>query len=113
MHETHLAKDIVKALTREMKKRRLKRLKSLKLRLGELNAIRPDSMRSAFDECLKGAGLEGASIEVEVLPLSTVCLGCKRAFPFEDAVKTCPSCKGERFRNTTGHEIEVISMEAL
>ncbi len=113
MHEIHLAKNIVKALFEEMKKRRLKRLKSLKVRLGELNAIEPESVKQAFDECLKETNLKGASIEVEVLPLSKVCLSCKRALPFEDMVKTCPSCKGSRFKNTTGYEIEIISMEAV
>ena len=112
MHEISIAMCILGIIRGEMKRRSLKRLKSVRVRVGELTAVDPEALRFSFDACTKGTGLRGAEILIEEVPLMGRCRGCGREFRVEGFRNVCAFCGGNSTERVSGDELEVVSMEA-
>lgn len=87
-------------------------LKRLKLRIGELTAVEPDSLRFCFEACVKGTAHEGALLDIEGVPLLGRCVDCSTEFRMEYYLQACPECDGASVVKTNGHELDIVSMEA-
>lgn len=113
MHEMAIAKGILKIVNAEMKKAGRKRLKSLKVRVGEVLAVDHRSLIFAFDACVKDTPLEGAKLDIEDAPITGVCSGCKKEFVAELFPNACPECGVSQIEYTRGDELDVVSMETF
>lgn len=113
MHEMSITKTILGIVRREMKKNGVRRLRGLKIRVGELTAVEPDALRFCFDACIKDTAMEGAYLHIEESPLTGVCGGCKKNFTLKGFRAACPSCGGTSIERLGGMELDVVSMEAV
>lgn len=113
MHEMSITEDILAIIRGEMKKYSLTRLVSVKLRIGELTAIDPESLRFCFDACIKKTGLDGASLEIEDVPLTGRCSRCAATWKVTDLAMICPACRSTDVEKIAGTELDIISIEAL
>lgn len=113
MHEMAMAKGIIKIVNAEMKKAGHKRLKSLKVRVGEALAVDHQSLLFAFDACVKDTTLEGAKLDIEDAPITGVCSGCKKEFGADLFLSACPKCGVSQIEYTKGDELDVVSMETF
>ncbi|OGS50845.1 MAG: hypothetical protein A3K65_03110 [Euryarchaeota archaeon RBG_16_68_12] len=102
MHEALLAEAILGAALSEAGRRGARAVTRLRLRLGALEGVSPESLRFAFEERARGTIAESASLAIERVPGVAACTECGGTAPLEapaDAdggapLGACPSCGG-------------------
>lgn len=112
MHELGIAEAGLRAALEEMERQGANRILSLTLRIGELAAVDPESLRFAFAAITPGTPAEGATLLIEAVPGLAWCAPCSDNFPTEGiGFFTCPRCG--RFSGTLkqGREIELARLE--
>ena len=103
MHELSIAESLVAIIKEEMDKHDVTRLMKVKVRYGQISAIVPEALETAFQALTQGTKMEGAKLETEEIPLRARCRSCGKEFsPQGDDlyIMTCPFCQTE-----FGHEI--------
>lgn len=112
MHEMSITRSILDVVKKEMADNKVTRLKSVRVKVGELTAVEPETLRFCFEACVKDTPMEGAALEIEEVPLTGKCLKCGKEFRMQDFVSVCPGCGGKEIEKTQGEELDIISMEA-
>ncbi len=113
MHEMSITISMMDILREQMKKRKLERLKSVKVRVGELTAVEPGALSFCFGVCTEGTPLEGTTLEIEEVPYTGRCLDCGSEFHMEGFLQFCPSCEGCNVKELSGRELEIVSIETF
>lgn len=111
MHEMSITRSIVETVQKEMDRAGLERLDRVKIRVGELTAVEPDVLRFCFDTAIKGTRIDGASLEIEEVPLTGRCRACGESFRITGFETRCPKCKGTDIERNGGTELDIISIE--
>lgn len=115
MHELAIAESILKIAEEELRSHGCTRLKSLKVTVGVLSGVVPESLKFGFDALVRGTVHEGAALEIIPIPLKLRCGSCGAEFEGEREVgelSPCPSC-GEMLGHSvlTGKELQVSWLE--
>ncbi|MBI4949888.1 MAG: hydrogenase maturation nickel metallochaperone HypA [Deltaproteobacteria bacterium] len=113
MHEMGIARSLLKIIKREMKRSKLRKLKKVRVKIGELTAVEPRALRFCFEASIKDTDLDGASLEIEDVPLTGECVECGTKFRFHNFVSLCPACGGKKIEKLTGTELDLVSIEAV
>ena len=112
MHEMSIAVNIIDILKGEMEKHDACRLKGIKLKIGELTAIEPESLRFCFEALIEGTNMEGAALTIEEISLKGKCSTCHATFKLDRYFTTlCPRCGGKPGNLISGRELDIESME--
>jgi hydrogenase nickel incorporation protein HypA/HybF len=111
MHEMSITKSMLEIVEKEMNESGMKALRKLRVRVGELTAVEPESLKFCFDAAIKGTAMEGATLEVEDVPLKGRCLGCAAEFRITAFAYRCPVCGAAAVERVAGDELDIISME--
>ena len=112
VHEMSITVSILETVRDQMVKSGVERLKSVKLRIGEMAAVEPDSLRFCFKACTDGSPWEGAVLEIETVPLTGRCSNGNNVFGLEHYFSSvCPHCGGTAADLVSGRELDIISME--
>ncbi|GAB6178307.1 hydrogenase maturation nickel metallochaperone HypA [Desulfobaculum senezii] len=116
MHEMSIAQSLISIIKEEMEKHGLTTLRRVRVKHGKLAAIVPESLHFAFEACTLGTPLEGAELDMEVIPLILECGECGLRFSPEepDALFVpCPDCgEGIGHKVLQGKELYLDNMEA-
>ena len=83
MHETVIAQQVVRAVLAEMDSRGASACKSIDIDLGQLEGLNPQDLQAAFDLEAVDTVLDGAVLQVSLMPATAVCPSCQAAKPFE------------------------------
>ncbi len=83
----------------------------IRLRVGELSGVVPDSLQFAFEALTPGTAAEGAKLDIEHVPARFWCAQCQREFVVEDTFPECPDCHVPSGELRTGRELEIASLE--
>jgi hydrogenase nickel incorporation protein HypA/HybF len=113
MHEMSITLSMIDIVTEEMEKRGVERLERLRIRVGELTAVEPQSLLFCFEVCTKDTPLEGAQLDIEEVPLTGTCMDCNEEFHLEGFLSLCPRCEGGRIEKISGNELDIVSMEVV
>ncbi len=113
MHEMSITLSMLEILKEQMEERKLRRLKSVKVRVGELTAVEPGALDFCFSICTSGTALEGTALHIEEVPYRGRCLDCGSEFHMEGFLQFCPRCNGCNVKELSGRELEIVSMEPL
>jgi hydrogenase nickel incorporation protein HypA/HybF len=112
MHELSICQGIVdeavKALARLP---RMPQVSQVTVRIGRLTRIAPESLRQHFDLLVPGTPLEGATLNVEEVPIGGRCVDCAASFEMEVLSLVCPECGSGLVELTSGRELAVVSLE--
>jgi hydrogenase nickel incorporation protein HypA/HybF len=111
MHEMSIAQSLIDIIREEMQKHGVRKLRSVKVNIGKLSAIVPESLSFCFDIMIQGTDLEGAKLVMEVIPLEGRCRDCGKAFEVKDYVFLCPSCGGGKIETLKGQDLSIVEME--
>ena len=111
MHEMSIAQSLVDILNQEMIKHHANVLKSVRLRIGQLSAIVPESLSFCFGVMTSGTSMEGAELVMDIVPLKGTCRACSRSFEIENYVFTCPHCGSSDIDTIAGQDLSVVEME--
>ena len=118
MHEMAIAQSLMDIIRREMEKNGASTLHSVTIRAGELNAVVPQALETAFRALTEKTSLQGARLKIETVPLELECGSCGKRFTSggDDMAflsAECPGCGMELgHRILAGRELYVQSLEA-
>lgn len=108
MHELGIAHSILRPVLENAKEQGGLRVTRVRLRIGELAQVVPDSLQFGF-ECLSRDTLaEGAELEIVEIPLRWICRTCAAAQ--KTPAEACSHCGGALDREGA-HEIILESIE--
>lgn len=112
MHELGIALQIVRialgAIPEDAKKAKVE---TVRLNIGKLSAIVPDSLTFCFSLAAKDTQLEGARLVINEIPAMARCRLCDHEWAIDDYVFVCPECAGGDIEMVSGREFEVESIE--
>lgn len=100
MHETVIAQQIVRAVLAEVESRGATACRTIDVELGQLEGLDRKELQAAFDLEAEKTPIEGAVLQVALVPATAVCPSCKTAKPFdlptghghEMPAMICPDC---------------------
>ena len=108
MHELAISSAVLESVLRHAEGRRVT---SVKLRVGHLRQVVPDSLDFYWGIVTREGICEGSVLEQEVIPARLACTACAREWEIELPVFRCPSCGGADVEIAAGDELEVESIE--
>ena len=111
MHEMSIAQSLVDILKEEMVKNNARVLKSVRLNVGQMSAVVPDSLSFCFEVITKETELEGAELVMEVIPLEGLCKVCKETFEIKDYAFQCPHCGSKEIETIAGQDLSIVEIE--
>jgi hydrogenase nickel incorporation protein HypA/HybF len=87
-----------------------RRVHSVKLEVGALCAVVPDSMQFCFGMATEGTVADGARLDLDLRPGRAHCRSCDSEFELHDLILLCP-CGSADVRVLAGQELKILSME--
>jgi hydrogenase nickel incorporation protein HypA/HybF len=90
------------------------RVRSIRVRIGELSGVEPELLASAYDELVSDTPLRDAVLELQRVPLQGVCRHCGSRFRIERFNFRCGRCGSVDLTLSGGEEmlLESVIMEA-
>lgn len=108
MHELSITRSVVSIVRQQANGRKVK---SIRLRIGQLSGIELDAIRFCFPLVSEGTELEGAELQIDEVPGRAKCLGCEKEISVDMPIGLCPCERRERLEFLSGHELLVKEME--
>lgn len=112
MHELSIAQSIVDAVEERAAEYKATHVKSVRLKIGEANAIVTDSLTFCFEMLTSfEPTLAGAQLLIDTVPHRARCRHCNKEFSVMNFVAQCPTC--EKWSNDiiSGTELQILDME--
>lgn len=107
MHELGLTREIVEAVVDRALGRRVRRVR---VAVGKLAAVVPDSLLFCFDLCTRDTSAEGAELAIDWVQGRARCRKCNATVLLDRPWGRC-ECGGEDLEVVSGHELTVVDME--
>lgn len=107
MHEMALTQSVVDAVCEHAAGRRVH---SVKVEVGALCAVVPDSMQFCFGLAAEGTVADGATLDLDVRPATARCRSCEQEFVLADPILLC-RCGSADVEVLAGRELKILSME--
>jgi len=112
MHEMGIAMQVVEIAVASIPEAlKSVRVKSVRLKIGRLSSVVPDSLRFCFDIVSKESAIAGAVLEIEEIPVTAVCKACGNRWTIEGPAFSCPQCGQGSIQLTSGQELDIASIE--
>ena len=108
MHELAISSAVLESVLRHAAGRRVT---GVKLRVGHLRQVVPDSLDFYWGIVTRDGICEGSVLEQELIAARLECAVCAREWEIELPVFRCPSCGAADVRVAAGDELEVESIE--
>jgi hydrogenase nickel incorporation protein HypA/HybF len=108
MHELSLSSAIVNTAAKHARGRRVV---VVRLRVGKLRQVIPDTLEFYFEFVARGTVCEAATLEQEVIEVRLRCHGCGHEWDIEIPAFRCPQCAGSDVEIAAGNEFEVEEIE--
>ncbi len=87
------------------------RVTKITIKIGEMTHLNRDSVEYYFALMSEGTPAEGASLEIEEIPLRASCGQCGADFDASGVRLTCPECGSTKTSITAGREMYLDSVE--
>ena len=88
-----------------------RRVSSIRLRIGALRQVVPETLTFCFTAAVRGTPLEGCRLDIEQLPATASCRKCSLTFAVDDNWFQCPHCGETGSELLTGNELELTSLD--
>ena len=111
MHEMSIAHSLIEIVKEEMTKNDVHTLKAVRVHVGQMSAVVPESLSFCFEIMIAGTELEGAKLLMEIIPVEGFCKDCERAFEIQDYVFLCPQCGSRNIQTIAGRDLSIVEME--
>ncbi|MDR2123167.1 MAG: hydrogenase maturation nickel metallochaperone HypA [Flavobacteriaceae bacterium] len=107
MHELSVATSILRIAEEEVEKVKGKKVKEITLKIGKLSGVELDSLKFAWEICMKGSVLEEAKLIITEPEGKAQCAECKTVFPLEKIYDVCTNCKSPFKEIISGKELKI------
>ena len=113
MHELAIAESILTAVSDAAAAYPGQRVREIRLTIGQLRAIEPETMRLCWEAVTRETSMEAAVIKITEATASGKCRGCDLVFETEELVFVCPECGGADVETVGGKELVVDSIDLV
>ncbi len=110
MHELSIAEGIIEIVERTAEANGVKRVKSVRIAVGELAGIDIPSLEFAWQSVRKGGPAETAELVVDRPPGTAWCMRCSKTVPLRRYGDPCPDCGSHELAATGGTEMRVVDL---
>ena len=111
VHEVSLMQDTVIIATRQAREAGAQRIHRVAMKVGALSGAVPETLEFAFEIVAKGTMAEGATLDIERIPVTCFCPACAQEFTPADLVCECPRCARPSTDIRRGRELQLTSLE--
>ena len=111
MHEMSIAQSLIEIISEEMSKNNANTLRSVRLNIGQMSAIVPEALSFCFEVMVSGTPMEGARLDMDIIPLKGYCETCEKEFEIVDYNFTCPFCEGTKIETISGQDLTIVEIE--
>ncbi len=111
MHEMSIVEALLEQVRQELRLHPGALLRNVRMRVGQLRQVVPESLTFCYDAAVRGTPFEGSRLEVEELPAEARCRSCCLTFPVADKWFVCPRCEAKGADLLKGDELQLISLE--
>lgn len=111
MHEVGIMQSAMEAARDAAKLSGATQIHALRLRVGAMTGVVREALEFAFEVAREGTMAEGARLEIETVPASYWCGGCRAEFAPAQFEYECPRCGQPSAEIRHGLELEVASLE--
>jgi hydrogenase nickel incorporation protein HypA/HybF len=108
VHELSIAQAIIDVATRHAGESRVTRVY---VRVGQLRQVVPSALEFSFELCAHGTPVEGAVLELDVVPIGVKCRDCGAHSEPGGFPLACGSCEALDVEVVQGEELQVESLE--
>ncbi len=111
MHELSIACSIIETVEENLPDANTK-VKKVFLKIGKLSGVVKDALLFSFDIAAQNTNLEGATLEIEELPIIIFCDKCNSETELGNPpIFYCKDCGESTANIKQGKEMEIISIE--
>jgi len=111
MHELSIIEDIFKTLLQVAKDNKLTKISTVKLKIGKMRQVIPETLSAAFDSVSKKTIVENATLDVKYIPIKAHCNDCSQDSLVKDLHFFCPKCNSTNINIIEGKEIILDSVD--
>lgn len=111
MHEMALAQGILEVALNTAAQHNANRIGRIKLLVGKMTHVEPESLKFCFSALASGSIAEGAEIEITITPLIGHCRDCGNEFSVSGYYFICPKCQSALVEIISGRELAVEHLE--
>jgi hydrogenase nickel incorporation protein HypA/HybF len=112
MHELSIVTSIVETVTASLNAYPDAKVVEVRLRVGALASVIPESLEFCYGIAAEGTALEGSRLVVDVLPVVVHCATCGEDAELEGVQSfRCPKCGEPSYDLRQGRELEIESFE--
>jgi len=111
MHELSIMTEAVRMAVEAARAAGASKILKMRLRVGSLSGVVPDSLRFAFDVVCNGTMADGASLEIDIIAAASWCETCEAEFMSPDFFNECPRCHNVSGELRRGRELEIVDVE--
>lgn len=111
MHELAITQSILDISKKAAEEHGAKRVKSVRIMLGEYSGVVPQCIQYYFDVISKDTVAEGASLDIRRLPVLIQCHTCGRESQIDRLHVNCPLCGSTDLKLVQGREFYIDSLE--
>ncbi|UCD58629.1 MAG: hydrogenase maturation nickel metallochaperone HypA [Candidatus Hydrogenedentota bacterium] len=111
MHEMSVAQSILRIVLTEAQRNGATRIRTVRIRAGELRGIVPEQLSFFFEFITKDTLAEGAALDFERVPIKARCKPCEHTFMVRNYEFSCPECKSSDVDVVEGMELAVKEIE--
>lgn len=107
IREREIQKTVVQAVSVQKKQ-----VRSLQLRIGALSCVHRDALMFSFELAALGTRLDGATLEIESVPVAIYCEACEQVIQLEGIQSfRCPRCGTPSGDIRAGRELDLVAIE--
>lgn len=111
MHELSIAQSILDIVRQNLPPGKVVSVSVVRLRIGAMAGVLPDSLEFCFSAITQGTPAEGATLEIEHVPLTARCATCGRESTIAPTMFICPLCGSNTLTVVSGREMQVREIE--
>ena len=111
MHELSIAQSIVDTVREQAAAHAGRRVLRIGVRVGDISGVAIDSLEFCFDMTTKDTELEGATLDLERIPVRFRCLACQHEFQPANFENVCPACGSDVASMIAGDELALAFFE--
>jgi hydrogenase nickel incorporation protein HypA/HybF len=111
MHEVGVMENALGIALKRAADEGAQHIHQLTMRVGPLSGVVAEALEFAFDVLSRGTIAEGATLQVERVPIVCYCPTCRVEFQSGDLFCECPRCHTPSGEVRQGRELELASLE--
>jgi hydrogenase nickel incorporation protein HypA/HybF len=111
MHEMSLTEGILDIIHDESRRRGFSKVRMVRVEVGAIGQVEPDSLAFCFDAVTRGTLAEGATLDIVTVAGEGWCFDCEKSTPLAERFDACAGCGGHRVQMTAGDELRVKELE--